>query len=468
MAYSDNTNNDSTKKGDSESDSGLIEAPYVPKINSYSSRWGGVKTCCRLDYKSSVLQQVIEEHGHKDGSRATIDQLKEFGITVYLAQPEHVDVLLLRQVVQHCSASRLDRSRSPYENQRCLLYRDETGRLYNLTINNSCDGLAGKWKGLFVEYSGLQAMVAFTVLARAYACANVAGAILKPGYLVFILGLLLHEEISHTWLNIAMFIQGMPSVAAFTIVSSFDSDWPRKVSIFLLAITSAMEVGSTYQRYCALVGIGLAMVLLLANLGARAWYFMKWKPLRGGVVMSSFLAPFLSLIVAVVTGFIFPFIGFARIQAGGKSAIQLIIFNCIIVSLFFVASEFDIIQQLVIDPSQSCDQDGVTICIGIWIAMAVITSTVASQKINPPDPHPEDANPILVEDQTSPVGYKVPNFPDFPIDPIHFGNKGLPCCSLQFEMLVGLFVGILMGTFVVATALFDFLNDANEYISDIL
>ena len=452
---------------DSQSDSGLIEAPYAPKFNSDSSGWGGVKAGCRLDYKSSVLQQVIEEHGHHDGSRATIDQLKEFGITVYLAQLEHVDVVLLRQVVHHCSASRLDRSKSPYENQRCLLYRDETGRLYNLTINNGSDGLAGKWKSIFVEYSGFQAMVAFMVLARAFACADVAGAILKPGYLVLILGLLLHEEIAYIWLNIAMFIQGMPSVAAFTIVSSFDSDWPRKVAVLLLAITSAMEVGSTHQRYCALAGVGLAMVLLLANLGARAWYFMNWKPLRGGVVMSSFLAPFLSLIVAVVTGFMFPFIGFARIQAGGKSAIQLIIFNCVIVSLLFVASGFDIIQELVIDASQKCDQDGVTICIGIWIAMAVITSTVASQKIIPPDSHPEDANPILVQDQTSPVGYKVPNFPDFPIDPIHFAKQGLPCCSLQLEIVAALFVGIVMGAFVMSTALFDFLDDANESLSDL-
>ena len=449
---------------DSFSEAGSIEASYVPKFNSNMAKWGGVTAD---QYKSVVLQQVIEKHGHEDGSRATIDQLKEFGITVYLAQPGHVDVLLLRQVVQHCSASRLDRSKSPYENQRCLLFRDEIGKLYNLTLNNGCDGLSGTWKSLLIEYSGLQAMVAFTVLTRAFACANVAGAILKSGYLSLILGLLLHEEISHAWLNVAMFIQGMPSVAAYTIVSSFDSDWPRKIVILLLAITSAMEAGSEYQKYCALTGIGMAMVLLVANLGSRAWYFMKWKPLRGGLVMSSFLAPFLSLIVAVLAGLIFPFIGFTRIQAGGKSAIQLIIFNCIVVTLCFIASEFDVIQQLVIDTPASCNQEGVSISIGVWIGMSVITSLFASQKIITPDPHPEDSNPILVEDQTSPVGYKVPNFPDYPIDPILFGKQGLSCLSVQLEMLVGMFVGIGMGAFVVSTTLFDFMKDANEYVNGI-
>jgi hypothetical protein len=29
----------------------------------------------------------MEQHGHRDGSRATINQLKEFGITVYHTQP---------------------------------------------------------------------------------------------------------------------------------------------------------------------------------------------------------------------------------------------------------------------------------------------------------------------------------------------------------------------------------------------
>ena len=44
--------------------------------------------------------------------------------------------MLLKQVVQHVSVSKSDRFKSRYENQRCLLYRDANGRLYNLTLNN--------------------------------------------------------------------------------------------------------------------------------------------------------------------------------------------------------------------------------------------------------------------------------------------------------------------------------------------
>lgn len=432
----------------------------ICQFNRDSNKW----ECTKSEYKAVLLQQVMDACEYKDGSRATIDQLKEFGITVYLAEYGSVDMYLLRQVVQHVSLSKLDRSKSEYENQRCLLYRDESGRLYNLTINNGCDGLASTWKSLLISFSGLQAMTAFVILTRAYACAGIAGAILKPGYLSLILGLILYEEISYVWLNVAIFVQGTPSVAALTIVSPFDSDWPRKLALTLLALTSAMKEGSDYQRYCALAGIGMALVLLASNLGARAWYFMKWRPLRGGGTMPTFLAPYVSILAATLVGLVFPYIGFSKIQAGGKSAVQLIISNCIIVALLFVLSDFDFIQSFIIDGSQSCSQDTVNITVGIWFAMTVITCIFASQQISAPEPHPEDSNPILVRDETSPVGYKVPNFPDFLIDPIHFGNKGLPCFRLRTEMVVGILLGVGMGAFIVMTGFYDFISDGNDYI----
>ena len=96
--------------------------------------------------------------------------------------------------------------------------------------------------------------------------------------------------------------------------------------------------------------------------------------------------------------------------------------------------------------------------------MTTITCLLASQQITVPDPHPEDSNPILVKDETSPVGYKVPNFPDFAIDPIHFGRKGLPCFSLTAEMVVGILLGIGIGAFVVMTGFSDFISQGNDYI----
>lgn len=442
-----------------DSDDDNSQQSYVCQFNHETTKWECVKT----EYKSKVLQQVIDAHQNKDGSRATIDQLKEFGITVYLAEHGSVDMYLLKQVVNHASASKSDRSRTQYENQRCLLYRDENGRLYNLTLNNGCSGLAGTWKSLMISHSGLQAMVAITMLTRAFGCADAVGTVLKPGYLSLILGLVLYEEISHAWLNVSMFVRGTPSVAAYTLLSAFDSDWPRKFVVLALAVCSSMEAGSDYQRYATLTGISTAIVLLAANLGSRAWYFMKWKPLKSGGAMSTFLAPAISLLVAALVGLIFPYVGFTRIQAGGKSAVQLVIANCLLVAVLFVASDLDVAQRFIVVGSEACDQNNVNVTMGIWLAMTSITSIFAAQKIVPPELHPEDKDPILVEEQTSPVGYKVPNFPNYPIDPIHFGSKGISCLSLKAEMALGLVVGIGVGVFVVSTAMFDYMSEANEY-----
>ena len=449
---------------DSDSDA---QASYICQFNNDSCKW----ECVKADYKSVVLQRVMDQYENKDGSRATIDQLKEFGITVYLAEHDCVSMSLLKQVVSHVAVSKSDRSKSQYELQRCLLYRDESGRLYNLTLANGSSGLAGTWKSLLISLSGCQALIALTVLTRAYACANVPDAILKPGYLSLILGLILHEELSHVWLNVSMFVRGTPSVAAYTLLSNFDSDWPRKLVVFMLAITATMEEGSAYQRYCTLVGIGSAMILLAANLGSRAWYFMKWKPIKlgggGGNCCStviSHMSPMISLFIATLTGLIFPYMGFGKIQAGGKAAVQLVIVNCIIVAICFVASDLDVLQEFIVLGSQACNQDNVNITMGIWFAMTSITCIFAAQKISPPEPHPEDNDPILVEDQTSPVGLRVPNFPDFPIDPVQFGSKGLKFCSLKLEIVLGVLVSIGIGAFVVSMALFDYMGDANEYI----
>lgn len=409
---------------------------------------------------------IMTQFENTDGSRATIDQLKEFGITVYLAEHDSVDLSLLRQVVRHVAASKSDPTKSRYENQRCLLYRDENGRLFNLTLDNGASGLAGTWKGISMAHSGTQAVAALAILTRAYACANVSGAFLHPGILATVLGLTLHEEMSHVWLNLSLLVRGTPSVAAHTLLSGFDSDWPRKLAILALALGASMGGKSDHRRYCTLVGIGLAMILLAANLGSRAWHHMKWKPIsNSGGTISSILAPAISLFVATITGLIFPFMGFGRIQAGGKAAVQLVVFNSIIVALLFVASDLDIFKQLMISGgSDPCDQDSVNITLGIWLTMTSITCIFAAKKVGPSEPHPEDGDPILVEDHASPVGYVVPNFPNFAADPVQFGGEGLSFLNVNAEIAMGLLVSIGVGALVVSNSLYDFVGDANEYI----
>lgn len=314
---------------------------YVCTFNDTSQRWE-----CMKDYKKDVLQQVIDGHDNLDG-RKTIDQLKDFGITVYLTEQANINLSILKKVVEH--ASNNDRSK---EHQRCLLYKDDKGRLYNLTLNNGSSGLAGTWSSLLLTFSGLQAVVAMSVLTRAFSCYDEDMSMsVYPGYLSLLLGLILYEEMSQVWLNCSMFIRGTPSVAAYTLFSNFDSDWPRKLSIFILALAAMQDVGGEAQRYLTLVGIGISMSILAANLGSRAWFHLKLKPMGQGGMLAP-IAPIISYLAAVFTGLIFPYIGFNQIQAGGKAAIQLIVTNCVIVAAVFVLSDLDTVQNFIVVGSE--------------------------------------------------------------------------------------------------------------------
>lgn len=90
---------------------------------------------------------------------------------MYLTERGNVNYPILRKVVEHASKSKASGSK----NARCFLYKDENGRLYNLTLNNGSGGLAGSWQSTNTSFSGLQALVAMTVLSRVLPCYDDTG-----------------------------------------------------------------------------------------------------------------------------------------------------------------------------------------------------------------------------------------------------------------------------------------------------
>lgn len=146
-----------------------------------------------------------------------------------------------------------------------------------------------------------------------------------------------------------MFVTGTPSVAAHTIISNSDSDWPRKLSLFILTLAGLSDfVDADGQTYLTLVGIVMSITILAANLGSRAWHFMNWKTLGQG----RFYVPVLSYSLSVMTGLLFPYIGFGRIQAGGKSAILMVCWNALLVAVVFVFSGIEKVQKFLVNGSE--------------------------------------------------------------------------------------------------------------------
>jgi hypothetical protein len=61
------------------------------------------------------------------------------------------------------------------QNQRCILYRDPEGRLFNLTLASHTTAQAKKWEDSIQSFSVVQAVCIFVLLLRAYPCATKEG-----------------------------------------------------------------------------------------------------------------------------------------------------------------------------------------------------------------------------------------------------------------------------------------------------
>jgi len=171
---------------------------------------------------------------------------------------------------------------------------------------------------------------------------------LKPAYLALIAGLVLTEEMSLSWTNAVMMVQACPSISAYFVTKDSGSDWIRKITILLLAL-SGVTTGKS-QAVLTIVGIIFSCVILLANLGARAWYFFQWQPL-------SYNGPFttvLAYMTAVVTGFAFPLLGHRTASVGGKPAIESIVRLSLCIAIAFVITDFDAVQQFIIVGKEVC------------------------------------------------------------------------------------------------------------------
>ena len=70
---------------------------------------------------------------------------------------------------------------------------------------------------------------------------------------------------------------------------------------------------------------------------------------------------------------------------------------------------------------------------------------------------------LLMEDHSSPVGYKVPSLPDFEIDPT-IVNTGLPCISISTECIIGFVLALMFGTVMIGLAFTSWDDDVYDSI----
>jgi len=296
-------------------------------------------------YKHQAVQEEllsILESNDSDHNKV-IAKLIELGVVVYIVTYDSTDLFRdLIEITIHAS----NHNPRYASNNRCCLYKDSKGRVFNVVVSGGTEGLAGTYDSNFISFSGFEATSAAVVLFRSFACLDQDTG-LKPAYLSLILGLVLHEEISMLWPNVCLQVQGTPSIGAFALQNIVIADWPRKVLIFVLAMASA-ATGSEKQKYITLLGVIIAVYILFTNLGCRAWKNMCLK--KQGY-MGCFGAPLASF-SAFLVGITFPYLGFREVESGGQTALENTIISAIFVALIFIVSDFDQVQKFILFGSE--------------------------------------------------------------------------------------------------------------------
>lgn len=85
-----------------------------------------------------------------------------------------------------------------------------------------------------------------------------------------------------------------------------------------------------------------------------------------------------------------------------------------------------------------------------------------------PGVKPEESNDLLLfEDRYSPVGYRVPTFPAFEINPAH-AKKGLPWIRFDFEIYFSVVVALLMLGGIISMALTGWHKNIESLMLDLI
>jgi hypothetical protein len=106
-----------------------------------------------------------------------------------------------------------------------------------------------------------------------------------------------------------------------------------------------------------------------------------------------------------------------------------------------------------VSTGQKCGQAVVNIVVGSWIGMTLLVNLLVAAHLRRNRPLSQDNlhDLILSEDHRSPVGYRVPTFPDFLVEPIR-AKKSISFISFEQEIVFAVLVAMTMMGVIVSMA----------------
>lgn len=126
-------------------------------------------------YKRDAIEKSMASALKKGMERrdAILSCLKLMGITAFIIDSKHATTT--PEIMEHVKrvitfVGKENRTFAPITFQRCLLYQDKDGLLYNLVLPRFCAGLTSKWQQYVDVFSAFQAILALLILLRSLPC----------------------------------------------------------------------------------------------------------------------------------------------------------------------------------------------------------------------------------------------------------------------------------------------------------
>ena len=420
-------------------------------------------------YLQEEFQKTILQHGPgSDRRKAMINCLRFAGVKCFIVDgsstdeqdsshiPDHI-----REVVSHIVKQKRVHGLNMYK--ACLLYQDFQGRLFNLKLP-SFSGQVHPWQQCVNEFSSNLAISTMVVMTRMLEWPAQSFDTIEetsnenntfnehntlPIFLAVFFGFVLSQELRFSMLNAEMFVKGLPSMSAYWISGGIQTDLVPKAILFCFAV--ACITNDFESILFRMMGIYLAFVTLLVNLGARVCENTKiYLPIYNGWGSS-----ILSYFYAVVMGVLFPFLALNDSKQGGTRSLTSIAFSSTLAGAIYVASGIETVQSLLVEEQEH--EDVGNICVGAWLAVSTILSLFISTYFLPGSDSEQFGQEIfLKEDHTSPVGYTVPHLPDYLFDPSRSSKSPFKTTATENMLLLAcVILAGAVGTGVILIGLTD-------------
>lgn len=147
-----------------------------------------------------------------------------------------------------------------------------------------------------------------------------------------------------------LLVRNTPAHCAYLLQAVIRDDLLRKVCLFSFVL-GASTVG-WWQTAFKGIGVILACLLLMINIGSRSWYFLDLSSFKRDRIGGNSIMPFL---LSIFTGFSLSFLSSRVSASGGQRSIEHIVLSAVVIAVVMIVSSFERFQKLIIMDDEVSD-----------------------------------------------------------------------------------------------------------------